>query len=472
MPDTVIEQKPTAPETTNDLVAAGARDATAHNAEIAAKLVAQDATHISKESDSLDGMAALDKLRDQKKADAEKAAAEKEEKEEAAAVVEPVKEKKEAAAPAKPPAKEIPKTDDSTNIPVDDKPAGQAPADIFADIQLPPHAKPKSVEAWTALKLRAAQEIAARDQKLAEAEKRQKELETKLQNPVPEETMKELEELRAFRAKLDVDLDPKFLEFDKKVDETYEFIYAQLRQNGVIGEEGIEKMKKYGGPDPAKVDMNAIFEAMKDPALQRRIEAKMADVEMIRYQKEQAIKATKNNVGQYMKEREEAFKSATTQHNTATKTRLGELMGRLDYFKPKTAAADADAAAKKDAEEHNAFVKDIQGQIDGALNDDSPDMRAIMLAGMAQLIYLQKVHEKALANHKTEKAALEKSVKELTTKNERFTKASLNRLEDTAAPADGKGIPAKKTEDFSKPAGQSLDEIRADIAAKRAAAAA
>lgn len=457
----------TPPGTTNDLVAAGARDATAHNAEVAAKLVAQDAPHVSKESDNLDGLAALDKLRDEKKAEAEKAAAEKED--EAAPVkVEPVVP---AAAAAKPPTKETPKTNDSTNNTAGDKGAGQPATDIFSDIQLPPHAKPKSVEAWTALKIKASQEIAARDLKLAEADKKQKELEARLQNPIPEETAKELEELRAFRAKLDVDLDPKFLDFDKKVNETHEFIYAQLRQNGVIGEEGIEKMKKYGGPDPAKVNMDAIFEAMKDPALQRRIEAKMADVEMLRYQKEQAVKATKDNVGQYMKEREEAFKNSSSHHNTATKTRLGELMGKLDYFQPKTAAADADATAKKGVEDHNAFLKDVQGQIDGALLDDSPEMRAIMLAGMAQLIYLQKVHEEALANHKTEKESLEKTVKELTAKNERFTNASVGRLQETAAPSDGKGVAARKTEDFNKPAGQSLDEIRADIVAKRAAAA-
>lgn len=456
----------TPPETTNELVAAGARDATAHNAEVAAKLVAQDAPHVSKESDNLDGLAALDKLRDEKKAELEKVAAEKEEVEVAAAPAPKVE-----AAAVKATTKETPKTDDSTDDTAGDKGAGQSTTDIFAGIELPPHAKPKSVEAWTALKIKASQEIAARDQKLAEAEIKQKELEAKLQNPIPEETVKELEELRAFRARLDVDLDPKFQEFDKKVNETHEFIYAQLRQNGVIGEEGIEKMKKLGGPDPSKVDMEKIFEAMKDPATQRRIEAKMADVEMLRYQKEQAVKSTKDNVGQYMKEREVAYKNATTQHNTATKTRLGELMGKLDYFKPKTAAVNADTAAKKDAEEHNVFVKDVQGQIEGALNDDSPEMRAIMLAGMAQLIYLQKVHEKALANHATEKAALEKSVKELTTKNERFTKASVGRLQESAAPADGKGIAAKKADDFNKPAAQSLDEIRADIIAKRAAAA-
>lgn len=457
-----LEQKSTTPQTTNDLVAAGATDATAHNAEVAAKLIAQDAPHVSKESDNLDGLAALDKLRDAKKMEIEKAAADKEEvDDEPKAKVEPV-------VAAKPAAKTEDKKDDNT-APVDT--TGPAATDIFAGIELPPHAKPKSVEAWTKLKIQASKEIADRDQKLVEADKRQKELEAKLQNPIPEETVKELEELRAFRAKLDVDLDPKFQEFDKKVNETHEFIYQQLRQNGVIGEEGIEKMKKLGGPDPEKVDMEKIFEAMKDPATQRRIEAKMADVEMLRYQKQQAVKATKDNVGQYMKEREEAFKSSVTQHNTATKTRLGELMGKLDYFQPKTSAADATADVKKSAEEHNAFVKDVQGQIEGALNDDSPEMRAIMLAGMAQLIYLQKVHEKALANHKAEKEALEKSVKELTSKNERFTKASVGRLQDTAAPADGKGIPTKKTDDFSKPAAQSLDEIRADIIAKRAAAA-
>lgn len=444
MPD--LEQKPTTPETINDLVAAGALDATAHNAEVAAKLVAQDAPHISKESDNLDGLAALDKLRDDRKAELDKVTAEE-------VVVVPA-EKVEAAPVAKAPPKEI-----------------SAPTDFFAGIELPPHAKPKSVEAWTALKIKASQEISARDQKLAEAESKNKELEARLQNPIPVETSKELEELRAFRARLDVDLDPKFKEFDAKVNETHEFIYEQFRQNGVIGEDGIEKMKKLGGPDPAKVNMDTIFEAMKDPALQRKIETKMADVDMLRYQKDQALKATKDNVGQYMKEREEVFKNSTTQHNTATKTRLGELMGKLDYFKPTVLAADADVATKKSAEEQNAFLKDVQGQIDGALLDDSPEMRAIMLAGMAQLIYLQKVHEGALTNHKTEKAALEKSVKELTAKNERFTKASVTRLQETAAPADGRGTAVKKTDDYSKSSGQALDEIRANMVAARAAAA-
>jgi hypothetical protein len=330
---------------------------------------------------------------------------------------------------------------------------------------LPPNASPKSTEAFSTVKIKAAQEISAREAKIAELSKQLTEAQEKLKNPVPPEVEREIKELREWRAKLDVEADPKFKEFDKGISSAHDFIYAQLKKTGLISDTTIDEIKKYGGPE--KVNMTKIFDLIKDPMTQRLVESKLADIEMAHYNKAQAIKSVKENIGQYMQDRTKQFEESVASHNAATRQHLDSYLGKLDWFKEKPIDDKADEATKKSVQAHNKFVVETQQQLQEALNDDTPEMRAIMITGMAQLFRLQQVN----AGNVAKISELEKSNKEMSDKLARLTKVATSRPKEGGAPPNGQLPVVKKDADLNVRTSDALDEHMKQIMEKRAALA-
>lgn len=329
---------------------------------------------------------------------------------------------------------------------------------------LPPGAAPKSSEAFATIKVLAAKEISARE---AELEKLRKELndhKEKLKNPVPPELSKELEDHRNWRAKLDVEFDPKFKEFDKQIASAHEFIYAQLKTSPVVTDAIIEKIKKLGGPE--KVDMPKLFEAVKDPIIQRIVESKMADVAHTTFNKNKAIEEAKTNVGQYLQQREETFKTNVNAHRDQTLQELNPMVEAMGWLKEQTPDEKADEATRKAIEENNKFVQQTSEQLKAALTDDSPKMRATLLAGTMQLFNLQRIHERVLA----EKTALEKANGELTAKLDKIKSSATSRLRESGAPADGKLPKVEKKNDFTTHPGDALDQLAKQVMETKKAA--
>jgi hypothetical protein len=329
--------------------------------------------------------------------------------------------------------------------------------------KLPPNASPKSSEAFSSIKQKAAQEISAREQQIEELRKKLEDA----SKPGTEvlEKEKELEELRSWRAKLDVDSDPKFKEHDKGIEQSREFIYAQLAKNPSVTPEIIEQIKKIGGPD--KIDLVKLFGAINDPTLQRMVEAKVADIEMAKYRKEEAIKAAKENLTGYMQERQQAAEKAANADGTAVSEKLGGLLGKLEWFSEKPLDPKADANVKTQVEEHNKFVADLKTQIEAASKDNSPEMRAILLTGMAQLFNLQR----RLPALEATLAAKDKALAEVTAKWEAVKGASRSRLNESAAPAGGIPGATKSGVDVNTRTGDVLDDIARQVMEKKAAAA-
>lgn len=455
-----MAETPTTPETKT---ADGFPDLSKENAEVAAKLAAQGQIKVPDATDLVEPAEALDKLAKEKfeKATADAAAGEKKAEDDAAArkaaeeaVNDPAAkaeaEKKAAEADAE--AKKVADT-------------AKKAEDYFKDSPgLPAGASPKSSEAFSQIKLRAVQEISARDQKLDELTKQLTELKAKLEQGDPA-TQKELDELRNWRAKLDVDADPKFAQFDKQVSQSQEFIYAQLRKSPVITDEVIAEIKKHGGPE--FVNMAKIFTAVNDPTLQRIVESRIADIEQTKFNRAEAIKATKENIGKYLEDRQKSFVESATAHNTATKKIVDELKVKMTWFAEQKVDDKADDQSKAAAKSHNEFVADIQKNLDEAVKDDSPEMRAIMLASMAQHLYLQRVHVALKAAH--EKATA--TIKEQAEKIDKLKSASVNRMKESGAPPSGNLPAVKKDVDFNTPATVAIDEIAKDLMEKRRAAA-
>jgi hypothetical protein len=433
--------------------APGFVDPATHNAEVAAKLAAQDMSGRSTaptDSKTLeDAGSALDKL--------------------AALVpdpnkpVEPTPEEKAAAETAA--AESAKAAEVAAKEKAEREEAAKKADEYFKDSPtLPAGASPKSSEAFATIKVKAAQELSARDAKIEELSKKLEEVVKAGPGPEQLAKEKELEELRQWRAKLDVDFDPKFKQYDEKVSQAHEFVYAQLRKSPAINDKIIEEIKKYGGPE--HVNLSKIFEAVKDPVIQRMVEAKVGEIELQKDEKERALKATKDNLQGYLRERQETFAKATTQHTEATQNELNRYLGALDWFKEKTADAKADAAAKAEAEEHNKFLTEMKGQLSYAMQDDSPQMRATLLTGMVQLFNIQRQHKTTV----DKLTALEKEHTELKTKWEAAKKAGVSRLRESGA-SSTPSIPAAKPASLTAPAGDALDALARQITEQRAAKA-
>lgn len=439
-------------------------DAEKHNAEVAAKLAAQDimANPNNGKDMTADAGDALDVLMKAAESKAngeptpeEKAAAEKAAAEAAAAQTPEQKAAAEKAA--------ADKAAQDAVIEADRKRAEE----LFKDSpQLAPNASPKSSDAFNAVKVKAAQEISSRDAEIEKLRAEKAEMEKKLQNAAPPEALKELKEHREWRAKLDVDADPKFKEFDKQISQANEFIYAQLLKSPVINKSTIDEIKKHGGAD--KIDFTKIFAAINDPMTQRLVETKVAEIAQAEWAKNEAIKSVKANIGQYLTQREQESVKSATIHNEATRQQFTGMVDRLEWFKPRQAASNATEAEKKSVAEHNAFVETTSKQLSDALNDDSPQMRAIMLTGMAQLFWYQK----NVPTIRAENDGLKKQVAELTAKLDKFKGASVNRLRESgAAPGANPKVVSKENDIFHKPATQALDDIARQVMEERAAKA-
>lgn len=331
--------------------------------------------------------------------------------------------------------------------------------DRFSDIQLPPNAKGKSAEAFASIKIKAAQEIATREKEIEDLRAQVAERDEKLKAPPSEAQTREIEELRNFRAKFDIEADPEFNKFNTQIKQTQEFIYAQLRKSPSVTDETIEAIRKHGGPE--NVNMDKIFEKIEDPALQRLVESKLADIEMTKFTKEQALKSAKDNVKSYVDERRKAYEQSANAHVKATEQELAGFLKKddvFDWMKPRQAKAGATDAEKTSVTEHNSFVTQVNEHLKAALHDDSPTMRAVQIAGMANLLWLQRVHTTTKAELK---AATEK-VKELTTALDKVKGASISRLNNSGAPpgAPPPKSPASGVENLNMRTQDALADIR------------
>lgn len=413
--------------------------------------------------DTTDSQTALDALAGERSkkntedAEAEEASRLKAAEEEEAArkkAEEEAKLGKSGASPAPDPAKAVP--------------AGDAPKasanDPFPDEQLPAGSRGKSAEAFAKVKLLAAQEIAKLSTRTVELETKIKEYEEKLKNPIPAELENEIKELRAFRAKLDIEVDPRWKEFDKRADGTAEFIYSQLKQHSsVIDADTIEQIKKFGGP--LGVNMQKILDAINDPNTSRMVQAKLADLAQIRFEKEQAKNSAKANADEYLTARSKEMEQATVQHTELTKQAYAEITKKMEWLVPRQATKDATEDDKKAIAEHNKWVEDTNKELAIAAQDDSPQMRAIMLAGMSQLFYIQREHGKLKTESAKQISDLEGKLKAANDTIERFKRSSTTRIRDV--PTTGQVPAAKEVINPNMTAAESLDALARKVTEAR-----
>ena len=367
--------------------------------------------------------------------------------------------------PAKPEGENPPPKPDGDSPPPkkDEAAPPKVDADVsklFEGVELPPQARPKSAEAFATIKARAAAEIGRLTQERQELEAKLAEAQKAVSKPLPDEVSKELEELRGFRAKFDVELDPRFSSFDKQVNEANETTYAYLLRNKIASQETIDKIKGLGGF--GGIEPEAFLSTIKDATARRFIESKILAIENAKVDKERAIESAKANIGEFTKTRREEMENASKLGTDKARETLTGLLTQIPWFAEKQAKADAEDTEKTEVKEHNEFLASVKSQVAEAVADDSPEMRAILVAGFAQLLQLQREHAKSDAKLKTAEA----TIADLTGKLDRFTKASTPRLRESAAAPSG-GVPPKKADNLTISGSDALDAIAAQVMAQR-----
>jgi hypothetical protein len=254
--------------------------------------------------------------------------------------------------------------------------ADAAAADPLDKIELPPHTKPKSAEAFNTLKQAAKDAQAVLRVQLTEITNREAALKAEVEqlrvktNQVPENITKELEELRKFRLTKDVESDPKFKELDGKIRTNTETIYKKLEVAG-LSKDHIEKIKELGGPE--SVDWEPILPKL--PLTTRRfIEATLVENERIRDERDQALEGAKSNAETFKKEREER--------------EVAELVGTAnDYLKSipwtaeKAIPANATPEQKAAIEADNQIARESSARLKEFLSDRSPSRFAELAVG-------------------------------------------------------------------------------------------
>lgn len=318
---------------------------------------------------------------------------------------------------------------DSAASPADDKSTEPAPpsSDDFESVELPAYAKPQTKDSFAKLKeigrrkvaeaeSAKAAALADRDAKVAELEKQRKELEEKVKGYLPPEKAQELEELRKWRASVEVEKDPSFQTYDDRIQRNVETIYERFKAAGMT-EEQLKEMKRLGGPE--KVDVKTLYQHL-DQSTAREIEADLIENRLIRKQKAEALEQAKKNAHEFLDQRRKAHEGVEKEVHEKTRTITKTYLDTFDWAKEQAVPVSAKADEKARIEAQNKFAKETQDRVKKMLEDNTPETRAEMVVGTALAYYY-----KALADYReTAIKALEKKVSEASGELDRIKKAS------------------------------------------------
>lgn len=336
---------------------------------------------------------AREALEAKERADAEARAAEEKETAEKAAREAADRETAEKA------AKEAAKSDKPKGL-LDDllsteKAKADAPADPYGEVKLRADASPKTRETFENLKKIAQERESAALAKASDFEKQlgelRQQLDTVLKNPLPEDVKKELEELRGFRARLDVQHTPEFrAKFDGRISANYDAVYSRLQTHG-LKPEVIEELK---GMSQEQRDATIDGWLEKLPAQSRLyITAKLADNINLSEAREQELRRAQAEADKVLAAQRQAPVQQQEQRLQETIGVLRPVLDRVDWLHEKDIPATAGAEEKKTIEAWNTFAVEQQGRLRTALTDDSPRTRAEAALAVPLAAYFKREFE-------------------------------------------------------------------------------
>lgn len=340
-----------------------------------------------------------------------------------------------------------------------DDEAAAAKRDDFDAIELPPHSKPKATESFEKVKTLARERITAATKERDELREKLTKAEEAAKGGLSAEHKKELEELRSFRQKMDVEADPSFKQWDTKIAENIASVTAKLKAHGFT-DEHFKQIEKLGGI--AQVDWEGLGEKL--PAnLRKYIENKVFENDDLAEKKKASVEVAKKNAGEFLATRQKESEVSSETFSKEATAEFETFVPKMEWLAEKTAAKDAKPEEKAAIDAHNALVKEVRADVADAIADNTPRMRAILAVGWAQLKKLRVEHAAMAAQKDAKISTLEKELAEKVEHLDKIKKSSTTRLRDSSAP-DGKVKPAAKN-DVSEHGSDALDRLRAEAEA-------
>jgi hypothetical protein len=324
--------------------------------------------------------------------------------------------------------------------------------DPYKDIQLPPNVRGKSAEKWAELKTRFKTDLEKRDEEIAALKAQVSERDAKLTNTpeVPKETAEELESLRQFKAKLDIEADPNFhKEFDGKIAQAKDFIFTQLEASENFGKDAVAKIKELGVEN---VDWDGLADKM-GPQTARLVQSRLDTIAIAQHDKKLKLEEVKKDVQTYINKQRESYAERGTKHLEDTEAQLTEFKAKMPFLHdPEPLKATATKEERAVFEANEAHRKNIIDALDEAKKDDSPYMRAVLIAGMGQLLNIKPRFEQLAEYSKAQDAKLEKALAWI----EKVKNAGKPKNKETTPET----TPPKPGVDYTQDAGSALDAYR------------
>lgn len=264
---------------------------------------------------------------------------------------------------------------------------------------------------------------------------------------MPEETEKELTELRAIRAAYLGENDPKFQEeWTAKAKAADTALIDLLEQNNLPADQ--IKALREGGIDkwatPAKLEeIETLCTKQKLGLLWKRIEMMLIAREDVGTQRAAAVKQIQSDPGSFFKKHQEQEQATLNQFADVGRARTLEIVKEHpDLFKEQEMPENASKEQKAVVEAHNAGIKEMAGRVRDRISAmHGRDPKAIIEAAMHQE---RAAHlDKKLADVNAELQKSKDRIKELEDKIASSKKAGKTTHSDSSAPIAekmGKGV--------------------------------
>lgn len=264
-------------------------------------------------------------------------------------------------------------------------------SDSLDSIQLPPHARGSTAEAFTKVKELARTQLTERETRLADLERQLKEANDKIQTagqPDPK-VLEELQSLRDFKAGLQLQADPGFeAKFVKPLQNLDEQIYGVLRADKATDAD-IEQIRKLGGVDG--VDFEEVLGQLK-PESRRRVEALLLRREQVKLDKESAVGAGKEKLESFLKETRAQQEAEGKRRVETLGVKYREFVAQIPTLKPRTLPDNATPEQRMAVEAANNRIQEAISNTERLARDDDPEVRAEIaaVAAVSQVLRLEK----------------------------------------------------------------------------------
>lgn len=338
----------------------------------------------------------------------------------------------------------------------DEKPADKVKDDLD-EIPLPKDTKQTTAASFEAAKSKTREARAERDAARKEAEElkaRLADVEAKAKAAPPPEVLKEVEDLRKWRASVDINVAPEVKAFDSRTATAENVILSTLKSK--MTEEQMKQVKEIG---VTNLNWAPILDRL-DIKSRAVIATKLGEIESVGVEKQAFIEKAKANLDEYLATRDEHSTTSLKKEAHEMVTAAAEVLREETWFHQKQVPATATEEEKKAIESHNAFAKDAQETFKEALADRSPKMKAICAVGFIKAMQLTNVIRDLEAKVKEAETAREAAQKELTEiEKSASTGAKPSKVAQEEARTTKGSSQEIATGGRLKTAGEALDEL-------------